>query len=161
MKTAAKRAMLIILSTTLFCISQIIFCGCGYTNPEEKTLCVCVTADSPTEGGKAVRSDVMTAIEYYLENVLSGADGYSAAYSRMRERISAVSALTSAVVRKRGGGYNAEVALTEKSRSSELIIKLGAGSGGSESREVYPKSDCVQDGIKYESLLVDIVNKFL
>ena len=162
MKTTAKRAAGITIISILFCLSQIFFCGCGYTNLKEKTLRVCVTADSASIGGQAVQSDVSEAVGYYLESVLSGAGSYNTAVKRVRERTATVSAITSAVVRRRGGGYGAEVTLKEDSKDgAELIIKLGMGYGTSVGAMAFPQPNRKKDTVVYESVIIDIVKKFL
>ena len=159
MKKSAKSVASIAVIFSLFCFTQIFFCGCGYTKPEEKTLYLCVTADSRVESGKTTCGEVTAAVGYYLEKVLSGAESYYAASKRVRERMNAVSALAAAVVRKCGGGYGAEVTLEENSCGGELIIKLGAAQGRRESVEAYPRSH--GGGVIYESLFADIVNRYL
>ena len=160
MKTSAKRAAGIAFISILFCFTQIFFCGCGYTKPEEKTLYVCVTADSSSDRGKSVCSDVTATVGCYLEKALSGVESYRAAYIRVCERMNAVSALASAVVRKRGGGYGAVVTLEESPSGCKLIIKLGAGNGGNESAEAYPKT-LATGGFVYESIIADIAKGFI
>ena len=156
MKTAVIRAANCVFISILFCFTQIFFCGCGYTKPEDKTLCVCVTADSSSSVGKSVRTDVTAAVGLYLDSVLSGVESYRTASYMVRERMETVRSLASAVVRKRGGGYGATVALEENSSGCELIIKLGAGCGGSEITDVYPKPSHKREFV-YESIIADIV----
>ena len=150
-------------------VSQIFCAGCGYTNTEDKLLRVHVRADSDSADAQKVKLEIAEAIECYLSSELEGIDDYPRMLGVVRERLGAVEAIASGMLRRNGIGYGASVALTRETFAERkcgdktipageydsLTVRLGTGGGDNWWTVIYPDSPSVN--VRYKSLIAELL----
>lgn len=144
----------------LLFVLQIFCVGCGYTNTEEGVLKLCVTADASNAAATAVATQTATAVQVYLADELQNARSYVSVYKAVDSRQSNVAQIASAVLRRNGYGYGVTVTLMEVSDGALLSVRLGCGTGATQSTVLFPYGD-VSDSDKwtYSSLIAEWLGK--